>query len=495
MVYDSVNDLIIFGTGNGAPWPADVRSPGGGDNLFTASIVAVHARTGKYAWHYQTTPMDSFDFDNNSPLTIADLTIDGQKKRVVMQVPKNGVFYVIETKTGKVQSAQLTVPFGNWLTGFDKNNNWAPILNPAANYGATGKGWFVQPFQTHVWNPQSFNPDTGLFYVTIRNATYGMVAEAGAKMGNQLLSINLQKQPEMARPVVEGAQSWLSAWNPVTQTETWRVPGGGSGTMTTAGNLVFQAEGQSIVAYRADNGDKLWTGAIGSRAGSGPMTYQLDGVQYLAAIANGPAQGTGRVVVYKLGGNAALPPPPVAAAQVLNPPANFGTEAQLAAGREAYTASCSICHEGQARNSTGAPDLRYSPFLASDGAFRSVVIDGIKMDGGMKSFKGALSNENVEAIRAHLTSLANTLKSNPAPAGGGGFGPGGPGGPGGARGPGGGGPGGGRGPGAGPGGPGAAPAPQPAAQPVAGLRGSTGGRIAGQAPAQPAQEAPAALHQ
>jgi quinohemoprotein ethanol dehydrogenase len=443
-----------------------VRSPGGGDNLFTASIVAVEAKTGKYKWHYQTTPMESFDFDNNSPLTIADITVDGQKKHVVMQIPKNGIFYVIEAGTGKVVSARLIVPFANWLTGFDKANNWAPILNPEANYGATGKGWWVQPFQTHVWNPQSFNPESGLFYVTVRNATYGMVAKEGAKMGNQLLSIVVGDPavaPQGPRPQVQGDASWLSAWNPATQTEAWRA-GAGTGTMTTAGNLVFQVEAQgqvgNLVAYRADTGEKLWTGAMGARAGSGPISYQVDGVQYVAALANA------RVVVYKPGGNAVLPPAPAALPQVLNPPPNFGTAAQIATGGDSYTASCSICHEGQAvRNSTGAPDLRYSPFLGSTAAFNSVVIDGIKLEGGMKSFKGALSPENVEAIRAHLVSLANTLKDNPPPAGGGrgGFGAPGAGGP--PRGAG-GAPGAGGPPrGAGPAAPAAAPA-APAAPPV-----------------------------
>jgi quinohemoprotein ethanol dehydrogenase len=397
---------------------------------------------------------------------------------VVMQIPKNGVFYVIESGTGKVISARLIVPFANWLTGFDKANNWKPILNPDANYGLTGKGFWVQPFQTHVWNPQSFNPETGLFYVTVRNATYGMVAKEGAKMGNQLLSIIVggpDANPQGARPQVQGDASWLSAWNPVTQKEAWRA-GAGTGTMTTAGNLMFQTEspqGQpsaNVVAYRADTGEKLWTGSIGARAGSGPMTYEVDGVQYVAAL------GNARLAVFKLGGNAVMPPPPATLPQVLNPPANFGSEAQIAAGRTSYDAACSICHEGTARNSTGAPDLRYSPFLGSTPAFNSVVIDGIKMDGGMKSFKGALSPADVEAIRAHLVSLANTLKDNPPPAGGGG-GRGGFGGAGGAV-PG-GAPGGARG--AGPGGAGAAP-------------GGGRGPAAPAAPAAPA-EPPVGLHQ
>src|SRR6185369_15056462 len=175
IVYDPQTDLVIFGTGNGAPWPSEVRSPGGGDNLFIASIVAVEAKTGKYRWHYQTVPAENFDFDNTSPLINAD-----------------------------------------------------------ANIGVTGKGWYIVPFQTHVWYPQSYNPNTGLMYFGVRYATYGMVSEAGAKMGNQLLSINIAKRPEMAAPKLDGAGMWLTAWDPVKQKEVWRSKEGtaGSGTMT-----------------------------------------------------------------------------------------------------------------------------------------------------------------------------------------------------------------------------------------------------------------------
>jgi quinohemoprotein ethanol dehydrogenase len=469
MVYDKQNDLIIFGTGNGAPWPAEIRSPGGGDNLLTASIVALEAKTGKYKWHYQTTPMDSFDFDNNAPLTVADITVEGQKKHVVMQIPKNGVFYVIEAGTGKVISAQLAVPFANWLTGFDKKNNWAPILNPEANYGKTQQGWYVIPFQTHVWSPQSYSPDTGLMYVAIRNATYGMVAKEGAKMGNQLLSIIVggpDANPKVARPNPAPTGSWLTAWNPVTQKEAWRVMNGptgssGAGTMSTAGNLVFQPSGTNLIAYRADNGEKVWQGAIGvGQVNTGPISYQVDGVQYVA-IAGGPNNGA-RVAVYKLGGKAELPPvaaPPPPA--VLNPPANFGTDAQLAAGLDKYTQNCSICHEG-GRGNTGAPDLRSSPFINTAEAFKAVVIDGIKVEGGMNPFKATLSNTDAEAIRAHVVAQANIQKSQPVRPGAGFGGPGGPGGPGGGA------PGGGAG--RAPGAPAAAPPPAPApAAPAAGL--------------------------
>jgi quinohemoprotein ethanol dehydrogenase len=425
ILYDPQTDLVIFGTGNGAPWPAEVRSPGGGDNLFISSIVALDAKTGKYRWHYQAGPEENFDFDNTSPLTTADLVINGEKKHVVMQAPKNGLFYVIEAGTGKVISANLVVPFANWLTGFDKANNWKPIINEDANFGVTNKGWYVVPFQTHVWYPQSFNPNTGLMYFGVRYATYGMVSEAGAKMGNQLLSINVAKRPEMAPPKLDGAGMWLTAWDPVKQKEVWRAKEGtaGSGTMTTAGNLVFQGTPpRNFTAFRADTGAKVWSAEAGAGIAPGSITYDIEGVQYVAVVAGGAgAASANRLLVYKLGGKLELPPAAAAVAPVLNPPDQFGTAAQLALGQEKYTQNCTICHENGRMG--GFPDLRYSGFIHSEGGFQSVVLGGALTENGMLSFKKTLSAEDVEAIRAHITRLSNDLKKNPQPAFGGFGGP------------------------------------------------------------------------
>jgi PQQ-dependent dehydrogenase (methanol/ethanol family) len=427
IVYDPQTDLVIFGTGNGAPWPSALRSPGGGDNLFTASIVALDAKTGHYRWHYQAVPEDNFDFDNTSPLTTADLVINGEKKHVVMQIPKDGLFYVIEAATGKVLNAQLVVPFANWLTGFDKAKNWKPILNPEANIGLTNKGWYVVPFQTHVWYPQSFNPNTGLMYFGVRYATYGMVAEAGAKMGNQLLWINIAKRPEMPPPHLEGTGGWLTAWDPVHQKEVWRSQtpsgqpaagegGAASGTMTTAGNLVFQGTApHNFTAFRADTGEKLWSADSGTGISPGSVTYEINGVQYIAVVAGGAGTSGNRLLVYKLGGNVALPPVQPLTLPVLNPPAEFGTPEQLALGKEKYTQNCTICHEG-VRMAGGFPDLRYSALLLSAEGFKAVVYDGVLTENGMLSFKKALSQQDVEAIRAHLAALANDLKRHPQPA-------------------------------------------------------------------------------
>jgi PQQ-dependent dehydrogenase (methanol/ethanol family) len=422
IVYDPQLDLVIFGTGNGIPWPAQLRSPGGGDNLFISSIVAVDAKTGKYRWHYQATPMDGFDFDNTAPLTLADITVDGQPKRVVMQAPKNGVFYVIEAATGKVVSADPFVPI-NWALGFDKANNWKPILNPEANYGKTGKGFWVLPFQAHVWQPQSFNPRTGLMYVPARRAVGSMYAEEGGRiLGNQMVDVAMGHLPEGPRPVVENPGAFLLAWDPVARKVAWeqREGSGNAGTLTTAGNLVFQgAPGKKFAAFRADTGKKVWEVDTQGNVVPGPVTYSIDGVQYIAVISSAStgfaaAAGKNRLLVYKRNGDVQLPPAPPQVPQVLNPPADFGDAAMHARGQDLYRRNCTGCHES-GRLFSGFPDLNYTVALNAPDLFKSIVVDGVLAENGMISFKNSLKAEDAEAIRSFLTARANELKRNPPP--------------------------------------------------------------------------------
>jgi len=435
ITYDPVTGYVYIGTANGAPWPSEVRSPGSEDNLFTASIVAVDAKTGKYVWHYQETPAESFDFDSTAQISTADLVIDGKKRHVLMHAPKNGVFYVLDAKSGKVLSANLFIPTANWLTGFDKN--FRPILNPDANYGKTGKGWWLVGFQSHVWYPMSFNPGTGLVYLPTNYGSYGYVAEAGAKMGNQLLSIRVDKRPEGAPPKLEGAGNYLVAWDPVKQKAAWtqREGSGRSGTMTTAGNLVFQGTNpHNFTAFRADTGEKLWTADAQAQVVGGSASYAVDGEQYVAVVAAGQgffggggywAPNYARLLVYKLDGKATLPPTQPYTAPPLNPPAEFGDAAQLTKGEAQYNAHCASCHGNNTqRVSSLFPDLRYAGALWAADAFKAIVIDGGLQDNGMVSFKKDLTLEDAEAIRAYVVHLANQLKSNP-PAPFGGF-PGGP---------------------------------------------------------------------
>lgn len=426
ILYDPVTDLVIIGTGNGAPWPAEVRSPGGGDNLFTASIVALDANTGEYRWHYQATPQDSWDFDNTQQLVTADLVFNGEQKHVVMQAPKNGVFYVIEAATGKVLSADLYVPTANWMTGFDEN--FRPILNPDANYGAFGdRGFHVVPSAggAHSWHPMAFNPNTGLMYIPTNYSSFPLVAEAGAKMGNQLLSINVGKRPQDPAPVLEGAGSYLLAWDPVKKESVWEQRQGGSrsGVLATAGNLVFQGTAeQTFSAFRADTGDKVWTTPTQAGIVGGAASYEIDGEQYIAVVAGQAGRGGywapnyARLLVFKQGGTATLPEAVSFTPPVLNPPADFGDAALLAQGETHYNEHCASCHGNSGRVSSLFPDLRYAAALNSPELFKAIVIDGVLQNNGMVSFKESLTPEEADAIRAYVVSLANIEKNAPPPA-------------------------------------------------------------------------------
>jgi quinohemoprotein ethanol dehydrogenase len=423
ITYDPKTGYVYFGTGNGATWPGQLR--GGGSNLFTASIVALDAKTGKFEWYYQETPADSFDYDSTAQITTADLFIKGRLRHVVMHAPKNGIFYVLDAKTGKVLSAKPFVPSVNWMTGFDEN--YRPILNPEANYGKTGKGWWLVGFQSHVWYPMSFNPETGLVYVPTMYAAYPYVAKAGAKMGNQLLSLDFARCPEMPEPELKGAGAYLLAWDPVKQRPAWiqREGTGRSGTMTTAGNLVFQGtEPHDFTAFRADNGEKVWSVDTQAQVVGGAVSYLVGDTQYVAVVAAG-AGGFGmrdywqpnyaRLLVYKLDGQATLPAEKPYTPPKLNPPPGFGDAALLAQGEKQYDAHCASCHgaSDQARVSSLFPDLRYASELWNSAAFDAVVIGGALQDDGMVSFRKYLTPEDANAIRAYVVQLANEAKSAP----------------------------------------------------------------------------------
>ncbi len=424
ITYDPETDQVIIGTGNGAPWPAEIRSPGGGDNLFTASIVALDASTGEYRWHYQTTPEDSWDFDNTQQLVTADLVIDGIERHVVMQAPKNGVFYVIDVVTGEVLSADLFVPTANWMLGFDEN--FRPIINPDANYGAFGdRGFHVVPSAggAHSWHPMAFNPDTGYMYIPTNYGSFPLVAEAGAKMGNQLLSINVGKRPQDPAPELEGAGSYLLAWDPVAKEPVWEQRQGGSraGVLTTAGNLVFQGTSDSTFsAFRADTGEQIWTTDTQSGIVGGAASYEVDGEQYIAVVAGQSRRGAGywapnyaRLLVYKIGGTATLPEMISYTPPVLNPPENFGSPELLAQGQTHYNEHCASCHGNNGRVSSLFPDLKVAAALNNAALFNAIVLDGALQNNGMVSFAEELTPEDANAVRAYVVSLANEAKNAP----------------------------------------------------------------------------------
>lgn len=431
VVYDPVTDLVYVGTGNGAPWPAQIRSPGGGDNLFTSSVVALDAKTGQYRWHYQETPGESFDYDSTAQITTADLLINGQKRHVLMHAPKNGMFYVLDAATGKLLAGKPFVPTLNWTTGLDATGR--PIPTPESDYGSTNRGFYVVPSAggAHSWHPMAFSPQTGLMYIPANYSSYPLVAEAGAKMGNQLLSINAAKCPSDPPPQLADGGSYLLAFDPVSMKAAWRQPQGSSksGVIVTAGNLVFQGSAASrsdpgtrpprFSAYRADTGDRVWTADTQAHITGAAASYAIGGEQYIAVVAGTPGTGDywaptyARLLVYKLDGKAALPAPAPYTPAALNPPADFGNPAQLATGEGQYNAHCASCHGTGERVSSVFPDLRYAGVLWSAPAFEAIVLGGAREANGMVSFSKMLKPDEAEAIRAYVVHQAHEAKSSP----------------------------------------------------------------------------------
>jgi quinohemoprotein ethanol dehydrogenase len=297
--YDPDLDLIYVGTGNGTPWPSELRGGKGLDNLYICSILAVKAETGQLAWYYQAVPGDEWDYDNVQQLTLADLTINGRPRKVIMQASKGGIFYVLDRTNGEFISA---APFArvSWTSGFDPKTG-RPNINPQARYGTEPVR--VSPSSAHSWSPMAFNPNTKLMYFPASlNGSFvfavnrdfvpkpGLppVVRVGVATGG---GANATEPPAIGPAPLAGQRGALLAWDPVTQQERWRADGGGAGgggVLTTAGNLVFQVRGDGhLLAYRADDGTKLADIETGLTAGTGPpITFDLDGTQHIALMGN-----------------------------------------------------------------------------------------------------------------------------------------------------------------------------------------------------------------
>ncbi len=333
MAYDPDLDLFYVGTGNGGPWPEDLRKSKGKDNLYVCSVVAVKPDTGELKWYFQMVPGDSWDFDSVQQLMLADVTIRGQQRKVLMQANKNGFYYVLDRTNGQFISGQ---PFAKvtWAKGLDERSG-RPFVNPEAHYGNEVIQISPGPGGAHNWSPMSFNPSTGLVYIptsTASSSNFAIDTEFVYQPGKSNIGVRRSSRdagpgappipatvaPPPAigpEPPPEGQRNVLTAWDPVNQKMMWQRTGGGSiggGTVTTAGNLVIQVipDGH-LYAYSADKGEKLLDIQTGLKGGMGPpMTYQLDGKQYIALMG-----GTGPVIARNAEPGA--PPPPITANTVL----------------------------------------------------------------------------------------------------------------------------------------------------------------------------------
>jgi len=418
--YDPELNLIYFGAGNGQEWNQGYRSLGQGDNWFLSSIIAINADTGAYAWHYQATPGEEWDFDAVQQLILADLTIDGVPRHVVMQANKNGFFYVIDRKTGQLISAKNFTPV-TWASGIDPKTG-RPIENPGIRYDKTGKRAELLPgaLGAHSWQAMAFNPNTGLVYIPAQEIP--MSYESVKDYKPYPIGWNVATATTNL-PKVKG---YLVAWDPVSQKEAWRAnylgPWNG-GILTSAGDLVVQGNAAGdISAYRARTGEKLWSMFAQSPVMAAPATYEVDGEQYIAVLSgwggaypflqgqtsdkSGNERNVSRLLVFKLGAKADLPALPPEPKLVIDPPRDAASPAQVAVGKGLFDQFCSVCHGEAAVGGGVVPDLRGSPFIAVDAWF-SVVLDGALHQGGMAPFGPVLDRPKATAIRDYIVHRAN----------------------------------------------------------------------------------------
>lgn len=430
MAFDPELDLLYVGVGNGSPWDRRVRSPDGGDNLFISSIVALRPDTGEYVWHYQTTPGDQWDYTATQHMILADLVIDGRPRKVLMQAPKNGFFYVLDRASGELISAEQYTRV-NWASGVDPQTG-RPIEAPDARYTEGPRTAFPSVLGGHNWHPMAFHPATGLVYLSEQQAphTYAQkddfeFVEGVWNTGTDTRLADMPEEPLGILQVASNMQGSLLAWDPVRQREAWRFqqigPGNG-GVLATAGNLVFQGNMQGeLAAYSADRGDKLWAFQTQTGITAAPITFELDGEQYVSVavgwgtivgLLGGPTQeplgleNRSRVLTFKLGGAAVLPEP-IASRHLSppEPPEQMATEQLVERGHALYAERCMVCHGVGAISGNVLPDLRYSGKGVFD-RWDQVVIDGALENIGMPGFEGVMSVEDSQAIKAYVIDRA-----------------------------------------------------------------------------------------
>jgi PQQ-dependent dehydrogenase (methanol/ethanol family) len=441
IVYDPELDLLYIGTGNGTPWDRRARSPQGKDNLFTCSIIGLKPDTGEYVWHYQEVPGDAWDYDAAAPIILADVTIGGAARKVLFQAPKDGFFYVLDRATGDVISAKPYTTV-TWAAGIDPVTS-RPLESVSARYENDGKAAPLAPgpLGGHSWHSISYSPQTGLVYIPVQEAGFLYKSEPHFQERNlafntaiDFVAGGMQQKPEVKKSILESIKGHLSAWDPIQQKEIWRVdrtsPVNG-GILSTAGNLVFEGTAQgSFESYRADSGQKLFSADAQSGVVAAPVSYTVTGEQYIAVVVGwggvfplasgepalkaGRIQNVSRVLAFKLGGKASLPPLPQFSQPLLKPPPPTASAATVQKGEVLFQGYCSPCHGDVAVSGGVLPDLRYSGTLGN-AAWTNVVLGGSLKPYGMVSFSKELSKEDVEAVRAYVIFRANQSLSESKP--------------------------------------------------------------------------------
>ena len=426
IAYDPELNLVYVGTGNSTPHARYYRSQNKGDNLFVCSIVALDADSGEYRWHYQMNPGEEWDWTCTASMISADLTIDGQDRKVLMQAPKNGFFYVLDRETGEFISAGAHV-FQNWNEGFGEDGR--PITSEQVRYGFEPKLVAPGPGGAHNWFPMAYSPRTGLAYFPAYQSAFVYALQRGWKpqpfrsnsgWGGFTGEFSQQAMALMGE-AAKVEKAWLTAWDPVKQEAAWQVElprHGNGGVLVTASDLVFEGTTrQTFAAFDARDGTQLWEFPTQSAPVAGAITYELDGEQYIAINAGwggGAAQqeqaagielprAPARLLVFKLGGTAQLPALQ-AAEPVAPPPRLRASEESVRRGATLYANTCAVCHGQQAMG--GVKDLRkMSPDVHEK--FEQIVLEGLYLEKGMASFADILDKEQTADIHAYLIARAN----------------------------------------------------------------------------------------
>ncbi len=432
--YDPEFNAMYIGTGNGSPWNRKIRSPGGGDNLFLCSIVALDADTGEYRWHYQTTPGETWDYNSNMDIVLADLQLadDEPPIKAILHAPKNGFFYVIDRATGRLVSAEAYVET-TWATHIDIETG-RPVEVAGARYEVDTAYITPNAYGGHSWHAMAYSPQTGLAYIPAQH-----YATNYSDLGFDIDGFRMEPfvggfgvNPLPADPPRDYPASVI-AWDPVAQKAAWQIPqasGPNGGTLATAGNLLFQGRADGhFVAYDATTGEELWNFNAGLGMTAPPITYELGGRQYVAILVGwgGGAAGIGslfssdtvsgrhlgwdygkhmrRLVAFSLDGAADMPaqPPPYFAKPIEAP--EFAVDADMVAQGALEFGACLACHGLDAMAAGMAPDLRASAVPLEAASFAAVVRDGALVTRGMPGTPG-MTDAQLEALRHYIRQRA-----------------------------------------------------------------------------------------
>ena len=429
LVYDEEFNSLYIGVGNGAPWPREIRSPGGGDDLFLSTIVSVDVETGRMNWYYQTTPGDNWDYSSAMDMALGEIEFGGEIRKVVLQAPKNGFFYVLDRETGELLRALPYTDGIDWATHVDMETG-RPVENPDVVYEIEPQWIMPANSGAHNWEPQSWDNEMGLMYfyyhdiANFYSLDEGFVETGEYEIRERGLSLGWGEGDYRRRLIEEAgprpdSQAFVGAFDPITGTYKWRQPlesEYNGGVVATRGNVLFQPEGTGELSVRDTNdGELLWSYKVpGTFRSTSVMTYQIDGIQYVATLMNGnrAIDLGGTVLVFKLDGDFSLPIPAIVQAEIPILPDDIYSVEQIREGDNLYHAQCASCHGGigvPSEVAIVAPDLRLMS-LDTHSDMENIVIAGSREQQGMPDLEGAISGQQLESIRAFVVDQARRLQ-------------------------------------------------------------------------------------